>query len=64
MPDQSRAEIIEQNPVGNGLEGIRASYRSLCNDKGFPYELDTLDRLDAKGLSAASVVYHPPLTTI
>ncbi|KAL2168365.1 hypothetical protein VTG60DRAFT_7343 [Thermothelomyces hinnuleus] len=46
MAEQSRSEIIEKNPIGNGLEGFRASYRSVCNSKSIPCTFDALGQLD------------------
>ncbi|KAK4156810.1 hypothetical protein C8A00DRAFT_40823 [Chaetomidium leptoderma] len=46
MADYAQSEIIKQNPIGSGLEGFRASYRSVYNSRSLPYVLDTLDQLD------------------
>jgi hypothetical protein len=66
MANQSRSEIIKQNPIGNGLEGFRASYRSVCDSKSIPYAPDTLDQLDNEGLASclrcvSSSDYHADL---
>ncbi|KAK4151065.1 hypothetical protein C8A00DRAFT_45663 [Chaetomidium leptoderma] len=50
MADYTQSEIIKQNPIGSGLEGFRASYRSVYNSRSLPYVLDTLDQLDDEDL--------------
>jgi hypothetical protein len=62
MANQSQSEIIKQNPIGNGLEGFRASYRSVCNSKSIPYAPDTLDQLDHKGKISTASTPLAPLT--
>jgi hypothetical protein len=51
MADQPRSEVIKQNPIGNGLEGFCASYKSVYNSKSIPYAPDTLDQLDDQGMA-------------
>ncbi|KAK4118470.1 hypothetical protein N657DRAFT_372242 [Parathielavia appendiculata] len=52
MAGQSRSEIIKRNPIGNGLDGFQASYRSVCSSKSIRYASDTLDQLDDEGLAS------------
>ncbi len=40
MTDQ-RSKIIEQNPIGNGLDVVRASFNSIC-EGGSPDALGQL----------------------
>ncbi|KAB5581162.1 hypothetical protein GE09DRAFT_1085347, partial [Coniochaeta sp. 2T2.1] len=46
MADQPRLGIIKDNPIGNGLDAFRASFNTVCADKGIPYTLDALGQLD------------------
>ncbi|KAK4237599.1 dual serine/threonine and tyrosine protein kinase [Achaetomium macrosporum] len=59
--DQPRSEIIKQNPIGNGFEGFRASYKPVCNSKSIPCTPDALDlrKLALAFLSAARNLAAP-----
>ncbi|KAK4245555.1 hypothetical protein C7999DRAFT_42898 [Corynascus novoguineensis] len=54
ITEQSRSEIIKQNPIGNGFEGFRALYRSVCNSKSIPCTFDALGQLDLEDSLRAS----------
>ncbi|KAK3305105.1 uncharacterized protein B0T15DRAFT_531357 [Chaetomium strumarium] len=55
--NQLQLEIIEQNPIGNGLEGFRTYYISVCNSKSIPYTPDTLDLLDDEDLRNLALAF-------
>ncbi|KAL2192746.1 hypothetical protein P885DRAFT_64684 [Corynascus similis CBS 632.67] len=59
---QSRSEIIKQHPIGNGLEGFRALYRSVCDSKSIPYTFDALGQLDLEGRIGTTSISHTLLT--
>lgn len=44
MAHQPRLEIVEQNPMGNSLEGFRASHKSVCNSMRVSCTLNALDQ--------------------
>ncbi|EJT69172.1 hypothetical protein GGTG_13281 [Gaeumannomyces tritici R3-111a-1] len=46
MADQPRSKIIEDNPIGNGLDSFCASFDTVCADRGIPCTLDALGQLD------------------
>ncbi|KAL2137997.1 hypothetical protein VTI28DRAFT_7676 [Corynascus sepedonium] len=62
MVEQSRSEIIKQHPIGNGLEGFRALYRSVCDSKSIPYTFDALGQLDLEDVQnlALDLLLEPP----
>ena len=46
MADRSpRTQIIKDNPIGNGLNTFRASFRSVCETQKISYTPDSLDQL-------------------
>ncbi|KAH8748471.1 hypothetical protein F5883DRAFT_473975 [Diaporthe sp. PMI_573] len=50
MADPLRSKIIEENPIGNGLEAFRALYKSVCKDKRIPCTPDALGQLGLEDL--------------
>ncbi|PHH49257.1 hypothetical protein CFIMG_005936RA [Ceratocystis fimbriata CBS 114723] len=46
MANQSPSEIIENHPIGKGLDAFRASFNSICEDRSILCSLDALDQLD------------------
>lgn len=48
MPD--RADIIQKYPIGNGLDGFRASFDAICKSKGIAGVSDALEKLDYEGM--------------
>ncbi|KAK4031149.1 hypothetical protein C8A01DRAFT_51646 [Parachaetomium inaequale] len=50
MADQPRSKIIEDNPIGNGLDTFRASFNTVCADRDIPCTLDALGQLDQEAL--------------
>lgn len=62
MTDKLRLEIIEQNPIGCGLEGFRASFKSVCKSKGVSCALDALGQLDHEGRICTTEMSHALLS--
>jgi hypothetical protein len=49
MLGQSRAEIIEAYPIGNGLDAFHTSFRSISKNLDLPPSLEVLDAIDDEG---------------
>ncbi|KAB5513466.1 hypothetical protein GE09DRAFT_1013846 [Coniochaeta sp. 2T2.1] len=62
MADQPRLGIIKDNPIGKGLDAFRASFNTVCADKGIPYTLDALGQLDLEGKNSAISMPNALLT--
>jgi hypothetical protein len=52
MPDQTRSEIIKDNPIGGGLDAFHASFKSVCEGKSLSSAPAVLDQLDRDGNTA------------
>ncbi|PHH49261.1 hypothetical protein CFIMG_006234RA [Ceratocystis fimbriata CBS 114723] len=46
MANQSLSKIIENHPIGKGLDAFRASFNSICKDRSILCSPDALDQLD------------------
>ncbi|KAK4031374.1 hypothetical protein C8A01DRAFT_51523 [Parachaetomium inaequale] len=46
MADQTRLRIIKNNPIGNGLDALRASFDTVCVDRTLSRNPDALGQLD------------------
>ncbi|KAL7948074.1 hypothetical protein V8C42DRAFT_351903 [Trichoderma barbatum] len=44
--DEARVKIVEDNPIGNGLDAFRALFASVCESQGLVSSPDALDQLD------------------
>ncbi|KAH6618336.1 hypothetical protein B0J18DRAFT_437113 [Chaetomium sp. MPI-SDFR-AT-0129] len=64
MTDQPRLEIIKDNPIKNGLDAFRASFNTVCTDRGIPYTLDALGQLDFDSRISITSMLPPLLTDI
>lgn len=51
MTDQLRSRIIEENPIGKGLDTFRASFNTVCAERAIPRTLDALSKLDQEGIT-------------
>ncbi|KAF5131576.1 hypothetical protein E5D57_007931 [Metarhizium anisopliae] len=49
MSDQSRLELINANPIGNGLDAFRALFTSICTSRNLTSTADTLHQLGSEG---------------
>ncbi|RSL38977.1 hypothetical protein CEP51_016856, partial [Fusarium floridanum] len=50
MRNESQSKVIEDNPIGNGLDAFRASFNSICEGAGIPCSPDALDKLGQEDL--------------
>ncbi|KAK4207648.1 hypothetical protein QBC37DRAFT_476391 [Rhypophila decipiens] len=51
MTDQPRSKIIEENPIGRGLDGFHTSFNLLCAKRKISGTTDALGQLDREGLT-------------
>ena len=73
MTDQAQSEILENNPVGKGLDAFRTYFNSICEDRGisctadnfmiFKYDNSTSGEftVSSVNLSEVSDSYQPVL---
>ncbi|KAF2963735.1 hypothetical protein GQX73_g9848 [Xylaria multiplex] len=64
MADQSQSKIIEDNPIGDGLDTLRTSFSLTCEDKGLSYLSDSLDQLGQKDLQNLAIPFLVSLWTL
>ncbi|KUI73409.1 Rhodopsin kinase [Cytospora mali] len=53
--DQSRSDIIQANPIGKHLDGFRASFKLVCEEKTISCTPDALDQLGREDLQNLSI---------
>ncbi|KAF7861835.1 hypothetical protein EAF04_007717 [Stromatinia cepivora] len=63
MADQTRSNIIKDNPIGKGLNTFRASFNSACENQNIPLTLDSLDKLSNNELQIITLVLLSALQT-
>jgi hypothetical protein len=56
MTDQS--QVIEENPIGKGLDAFRESFFSICKDRGINNAPDAVARLSREGEEIQLCVMH------
>jgi len=49
MTDQAQSEILENNPIGKGLDAFRTSFNSICEDRSISCTPDALGQLAQEG---------------
>jgi hypothetical protein len=49
MTDQLRSKIIDENPIGKGLDAFRASFNSICKGARISCTPDALEQLGQEG---------------
>ena len=49
MAIQSQLQIIQSKPIGEGLDGFRDSFNSICEDIGIPNSSQALDQVENEG---------------
>ena len=49
MTNELQSKVIEDNPIGNGLDAFRGSFDSICEGAGIPCSPDALDKLGQDG---------------
>ena len=47
-----RSKIIEENPIGKGLDAFRASFNSICEGSNVLRSPDALAQLDRNGMGS------------
>lgn len=64
MTDQE-GKIIEDNPIGTGLDAFRASFRSVCQDANVRPTRDALNQLGYISMyDSLASLWCVPLTTV
>ncbi|KAM0286950.1 hypothetical protein ACHAQH_000634 [Verticillium albo-atrum] len=56
MDDQQRLNIINENPIGNGLDAFRASFASACEAAGLSRATGAIDQLGHEALRTLSLL--------
>jgi hypothetical protein len=65
MADQPRSKIIEENPIGNGLDAFRTTFRSICEASNIPCSADALERFERQSeKDVPSTLQYAHLTII
>lgn len=49
MGDQPQSKIIEDNPIGNGLDAFRGYFSSICEGARVSCTPDALEQLEQEG---------------
>ncbi|KAK3938013.1 hypothetical protein QBC46DRAFT_391155 [Diplogelasinospora grovesii] len=51
--NQSRSRVIEENPIGSGLDALRSAFKSVCEGQSIPCTTDALshDKEDFQNLT-------------
>jgi hypothetical protein len=49
MSTQSWSQVIQSNPIGEGLSGFRNTFNAICEDKGIPTSSQALDQVGYEG---------------
>lgn len=58
MRNESQSKVIEDNPIGNGLDAFCASFNSICEGAGISCCPDALDELDQEGVAPNTLLQH------
>lgn len=59
MSDQSRSRLILENPIGDGLNGFRATFTSICEGADLRSPDEAVDRLKREGEAQKSIMNLP-----
>lgn len=49
MADHTRSTLIFENPIGNGLDGFRATFNSICEGADLHSPDEAVDQLTREG---------------
>jgi hypothetical protein len=49
MSTQSRSQVIQSKPIGEGLSGFRNTFNSICKVKGIPASSQALEQVGYEG---------------
>ncbi|KAK0612607.1 hypothetical protein B0T17DRAFT_649038 [Bombardia bombarda] len=63
MADQSKSEIIKNNPIRKGLNAFRASFNSVCEDRSISCS-DAIDQLGHEDLRNLTLLLLPSLQSL
>ncbi|PMD53352.1 uncharacterized protein K444DRAFT_646753 [Hyaloscypha bicolor E] len=55
MTDQAQSEILENNPIGKGLDAFRTSFNSICEDTSISCTPDTLGQLTQEDIQTLTI---------
>ena len=64
MADDVLERLIQESPIGNGLDGFRTSFLSICEGNSLPCTLDAVNHLTQEGKDVNSIVAIIHLTVI
>jgi hypothetical protein len=64
IADQARSQIIQENPIREGLNTFRASFGLIYKGASIPYTPDSLGRLGHEGKNDSMASFHVSLLTI
>ena len=56
MTDQAQSEILENNPIGKGLDAFRTSFNSICEDRSISCTPDAVGQLGQEGKTSLAFV--------
>jgi hypothetical protein len=49
MTDQNRSKVIQEHPIGNGLNAFRTSFNSICEDRNISPDPAAVEHLGQEG---------------
>lgn len=58
MSNELQSKVIEDNPIGNGLDVFRAPFGSICEGAGVSCCADALEELDQEGVVPNTLLQH------
>ncbi len=62
--EQPQSKIIEENPIGKGLDVFRFSFKSFCEERRIYCSIDALDQLGRDGKTTGICLSNPRLINI
>lgn len=51
MADELQSKVIEDNPIGTGLDAFRSSFNSICESRSISTQEDALIQLGEEGMA-------------
>ncbi|KAI8710516.1 Non-specific serine/threonine protein kinase [Fusarium sp. LHS14.1] len=61
MRNESQSKVIEDNPIGNGLDAFRASFNSICEGARISSTPEVLEQLEQEDLRNLTLLLLPSL---
>jgi hypothetical protein len=49
MTDQNRSKVIQEHPIGNGLNTFRTSFNSICEGRNISPDPGAIEHLGQEG---------------